>query len=284
VRISWLPRYGPEAASTRIRVHTVHAALDGLCESVIGYDDSADVLIVQKAVDHGVFDQAASFNGRVVYDFDDVMDQAVLRRAEEVAEFFTTDTVGRKSAVRGRCEVVPDSIDYAPAAPWPPGVGQGAVWFGNYPNFESARWMVTSLTASGVPVRAIADLTAERAGLPIEIVPWTYDTFVAELRKSGVAILSHGDSDPFKSNNKMCAAITLGVPCIVNGSSAYSALADSCGLSWSVASGPEELLGAYERLADPAERHDYLAASQPLVWETWNARAVARRLLEVLEV
>ena len=282
MRISWLPRYGPEAASTRIRVHTVHAALDGLCDSVIGYDGSADVLIVQKAVDQGVFDQAASFSGRVVYDFDDVMDESVLRRAEEVAEFFTTDTVGRKSAVRGRCEVVQDSIDYAPAAPWPPSDGPGAVWFGNYPNFESARWMAESLTSSGVPVRAIADLTAERARLPIEIVPWTYDTFVGELRKSGVAILSHGGGDPFKSNNKMCAAVTLGVPCIVNDSSAYAELANACGIAWSVVSGPEELLGAYERLADPAERYQYLAASQPYVWETWNARAVARRLLDVL--
>ena len=277
MRISWIPRYGEDAASSRIRVFAVHRALEGLAESVLHHDPAADVLVVQKAVDERVFDLAGSFRGRVVYDFDDVMDPAVMARAHEVADLFTTDTPGRRAGITKRCEIVPDCIDYGPEAPWPPSEGEGAVWFGNYPNFESARWMAKALLEAGVPVAAVSDLSPDRARLPMRLSPWSYGTFVAEIRKAAVAILSHEGSDPCKSNNKMTAAVTFGVPCIVNGSSAYAELAKECGLSYSVVSEPGDLLDAYRRLTDPAERDRYLTASQFLVWERYRPRAVARR-------
>jgi hypothetical protein len=283
MKISWLPRYDRNAASSRLRVYALHEAMSGLCESGIGYCGAADVLMVQKAVDPQVFRIASGFRGRVVYDFDDLLDASVLRMAQEVAELFTTDTEGRRSAVAKRCELIPDPIDYEPAAPWEASTGTGAAWFGNYPNFESARWMAETLTGAGIPVRAISDLTAERAKLPIELVPWNYAGFPRDLRRSGVAILSHGGADQDKSNNKMTAAITFGVPCIVSNSLAYEQLARACGLDWTVVSNRGELLEAFRRLQNAAERHQYLSAAQPVIWDTYNARSVARRLVALLE-
>jgi hypothetical protein len=283
VKIAWLPRYGRDAASSRIRVYAVHEAMVKWCSSGIGFDESADVLMVQKAVDPGIFILAEAFHGRVVYDFDDLMDPSVMRRAHEVADLFTTDTEGRRRDTWKRCEVIPDCIDYDPSAPWPASRGEGAAWFGNYPNFESARWMVETLIRLGVQVRLISDLAPEHVQLPVEIVRWTYGDFVQELRKANVAILSHASSDPDKSNNKMTAAITFGVPCIIHDSRAYSELAHACGLDWVDVSGPAQLIEAFWRLQDPVERQKYLVAAQSLIWDQYCARSIARRLLKVLE-
>ena len=278
-----MPRYSRHAASTRLRVFALQEALAGACENVIGYDSEADVLLVQKAVDREVFTQAQEFPRFVVYDFDDILDPWVMDCAQEVADLLTTDTQGRMSGLRKPCALVPDPIDYQPQAPWPPSDGAGAVWFGNYPNFESVRWMAEALLDAGIHCSAISDLSPERALLPIELVRWDYSSFTGELRKSSVAILSHGEADPHKSNNKMTAAITFGVPCIVSNSRAYAELARACGLEWAVVSTQRQVIEVYDRLQDRAERVAYLAAAQPYIWQNYSAQTVAGRLLATLE-
>ena len=86
MRIQWIPRYTIAAASTRLRVH-VPAGILGWAEP-----PAVGVMMIQKAVDALVFEQARRFaegGGRVVYDFDDVMPQAVLLEAARSASLFT---------------------------------------------------------------------------------------------------------------------------------------------------------------------------------------------------
>ena len=280
MRIQWIPRYTIAAASTRLRVH-VPAGILGWAEP-----PAVGVMMIQKAVDALVFEQARRFaegGGRVVYDFDDVMPQAVLLEAARSASLFTVDTRERLGWFRERgfqqdCEIWPDPIDYQPTAPLAAGGGEGAAWFGNIPNFICARWMLEALRAAGAPLRIIAESPCDA----FPFTRWEYATFPGELRRSRVAVLSHLGTDQGKSENKMVAAITLGVPCIVADSISYRKLAQRCGLDWCYVRGADELLAAWQRLQDDREVEAYLAAAQPVIWENYRAEVVAARLLEIL--
>lgn len=286
MRISFVPRYTEAAASSRLRVFALAAALSrlGLADTVTQFDTGADVIVLQKSDDPRVFDAAFS-HPRVIYDYDDVWSDAALTHAAYVARVFTTDTPGHASlslpmrGMRGiACEILPDPIDYGgnmrhPAEPF------ALAWFGNYPNYESARPLFET-AQKYTYLGTIADRQVSPVAHPIA---WSYHEFPASLRRFGTAFLSHRGADPGKSANKMVAAVALGVPCIVNESPAYEELARAVGIDWAIVRTPEELHAAYVRLQDPRERKDYLAAIQPYVLEHYHADAVARRFMQIVE-
>ena len=286
MRVAFLPRYGNDAASSRLRVYRL---ADGLREmghdvSVTGFDDDADVLVLQKTVDPEIFTYARLFGGKVVYDYCDSADIVTLRRAAEVADLLTTDTPGHRRLAMpysNRINLLFDPIDYGITGPSPDSWGEGAVWFGCWPVFADARWMADVLLRAGVRVRAVSDLTPERAGVPVEIVPWRYETCVDELRQASVAILAHGETDPHKSPDRAVTAIMAGVPCIFSGSVTYARIAHECGVEWADVADGHQLMAAYHRLQRPDERAEYLAATQPVLWQRHNLRAVAERAASI---
>jgi hypothetical protein len=81
----------------------------------------------------------------------------------------------------------------------------------------------------------------------------------------------------------MIAAVTLGVPCIVNESPAYEALARAAGLDWAIVRDAVELREAWTRLQDATERKRYLDAVQPYVWDLYRPEVIARRFVEICE-
>lgn len=294
-RVAWIPRYTEAAASSRLRVfalakHVGGHVLGGSCPPSL--PENTQVLIVQKAVDPAVFDLAEKFaagGGTVVYDFDDIMSHETIARAAKSASLFTVDTPQRghwlveslrKSA---RCAVIPDCIDYDPLSPWPASeASHQAVWFGNAGsgNFgPTSRWLAETLHRNVVSVRTITECPVD----PFLWVKWGYKDFATYLRWATVAILAHEHADPAKSENKMVAAITLGLPCIVSGSSSYAALAERCGVGWCVVSNEQQLREAWARLQDVKERQAYLDAAQPLIWKEYHASRVAAKLVNVLE-
>ncbi len=299
MKISFIPRYSRSAASSRLRVFVIAEAINqyGIAEAYLDFQPDADILVIQKSVDPTVFARAESFRGRVVYDVDDVIDSSVFARACEVAHLITVDTAGRgldlaeRLTANGRARrvsVIPDALDYEGSGPRPvvvPRDASSAVWFGNYPNFDSARWMMQTLQSRNIPVGAISDISPQRAaewGMhQMELVAWSLDAFPSELRKWGMAVLSHRGADPFKSVNKMAAAYHLGVPSIVSGSEAYKDLAKECGVGWTYVSDIAGLLAAWDVLRDVGARADTVAAVQPVIWEKYRAEVVARQALEV---
>jgi len=297
LKICFLPRYGRGAASSRLRVFAVADAMNahGLAEACIGFQPDADVVVIQKAVDWQTFapTQVLGFPGRVVYDLDDVIDDSILRTAGSCADLITVDTEGRAADIRSRLTqhsrtrrvaVIPDCLDYEAAGAEfgiASGITTSVVWFGNYPNFESARWMFAALAAERVRVGAISDLSEERAGIAVmRLTPWIPETFPQELRKWGMVALSHRGADPDKSVNKMAAAYHLGVPCIVNDSASYREMAEACGIGWTYVKDQGGLFEAWGRLTDPAEQERAVAAVQPVIWERYRAEAVARLAVE----
>lgn len=291
MKIIFLPRYDRSAASSRIRVFALHEAMrkydlasshviiptGGIVESV----SDVDVVVNQKT------DRIV--RGKLtVFDYDDDLPQLINAGLPGV-DLVTVDTPKRlealpceSSEMDGWASVLPDCIDYDPVAPLPPSTFHAVAWFGNAGagNFKSARWMFEALDQHTVTM-CIAEDTPRTFNA---FSPWSYDTFPRQLRLAGTALISHRGADQCKSENKMTAAITLGVPCIIStGSPACEDLARACGLPWCIVDTPEELREAVRRLSMPSERAAYLRASQGLIWDTYRAEVVARRAVQLYQ-
>ncbi len=272
MRIAFVPRYTRNAASTRLRCYAIAEAIArlGLAETAVCQPESpecesADVVVMQKTVDRKAFQMAHVLGAKHFYDADDIIDHETRRYIVKFADAVTTDTEMRAQGIRewfhGPVHVIPDPIDYEDGPPKPPVQVpyDGIVWFGNYPNFASIRDTMQFYQKQGYRIGAISDLTPERANMPgLELIPWSLESFPAELRKWRRCALSHRGADQAKSENKLVAAIYQGVmPAYVCGPS-YEALV-------------RKLVG----LSD--------AEAQAYVWETYRAEVIARRAMEVYE-
>jgi hypothetical protein len=283
-------------ASSRIRVYYPHVTLleSGVHGSVVGLAPDADVLVIQKSLDSNVLEFARrEFRGRpVVWDFDDAFySHPRFPEMMELAQLVTTDTAARADqfAARGigpACVVWPDCIDYDPAAPMKPVErARGVVWFGNHTNLASVECELRRLCALDEQVAVITQPqeTAFLKSAGIEVIPWTLAGFTASLRRFRVAVLSHRGGDAnVKSNNKLIAAVTLGVPCVVWDSNSYSTVLHEFGLARYVVRSTEELIAAVSQLCDLRATHEYLDHAQTAIWERFNRRTVTNRFLSLV--
>lgn len=271
-----LPRYGEWAASSRLRVLKLAEAVNNaaLARCVVGPIPDPDVVYMQKLASPDI----VRGHRRALYDFDDIWDASLLADAASAVQAFTSDTAGHGALAPKRWELLPDMIDYDPAAPMVPAPASALCWFGNYPNYESVSRLMKA-AGEFCATMTISDKQVSDA----PNVRWNYADFPADLRTCGTALLSHAGADRGKSANKMIAAVTLGVPCIVNESPAYEALARAVGLDWAIVRDARELRGVWGRLQDAAERKRYLDAIQPLVWELYRPETIARRFIEIAE-
>lgn len=275
MRIAFIPRYGRHAASSRLRCYAIAEAIQrqGLAEVSISEPGAAfvrsfDAFVLQKLngyqVDHVAEIHPAS---RLVYDIDDaILGEHEKRVISDCVHAITTDTELRAQGIhewfRGPVHVIPDPIDYEDGPPKPlvqpdPRGIISAAWFGNWPNFESVRPEMRTYQKLGYRIGAISDLSPERANMPgLELIPWSYETFPAELRKWTHCVLSHRGADQCKSENKLVAAIYLGVfPAYVSGP-AYEALMSKL------------------HALSPAD-------AQAWVYENYRADVIARKAMEV---
>lgn len=273
-----LPRYTPAAASSRLRVFHLAAEINrlGLAECHIGPTSFAsDVVYMQKLNAPDI----VRGHDRALYDFDDLWDGDLLKEAAISVRAFTVDTPGHGEMAPKKWELIPDMIDYEPKEPMAPRSPNGSLcWFGNYPNYASVARLM-SAASEFCTTFTIAD--KQVSGRPN--LTWAYETFPLSLRCADTVLLSHAGADPGKSANKMIAAVTLGVPCIVNESLASEALARLAGLDWAIVRNPVELQAAWKRLQDEGERKRYLDAIQPIVWDLYRPEVIARRFMEVCE-
>lgn len=272
MRIAMIPRYTRHAASSRLRVYAIAEAIQRLGLAEVQVADTRvpqphpDVLVLQKSnMANVIYHADNSPCSRRIYDVDDdVLGGEGKRLVYKYCHAITTDTELRAAGIRewfcGPVHVIPDPIDYEDGPPKPPAedAHDGVVWFGNWPNFESVRAEMLHYQQSGYRIGAISDLSPERAKMPgLELIPWTFDSFPAELRKWSRCVLSHKGADQCKSENKLVAAIYQGVmPAYV------------CGPAY------EALLAKLLPLRD-------MAAAQVYVWENYRADVIARRAMEV---
>ncbi len=309
VNLQFVPKYGREAASSRIRVFMLAEEISRQQLADVSVVEPGgnplglirpDVIVVQKRDMTGL-SQTNSLT-TLVFDYDDDLPQ-LLPPAARICKGITVDTTARlakafpidirlegslnspenqrlldwvKSYPRGF--VLPDCIDYAPEKPLP-AVDHPAVlcWFGNHGNYNCQG--IADAWGKGYVV--ISDRPQEGRG-SIGFEQWLYDSFPTVLRNCGIAMLSHFGQDQAKSNNKLIAAVTFGVPVIVGaGSPSYEELLRECDLGQFICRVPQDVRDCMRELATQAGRQAYLDKIQPLVWERYHVSAIARQAMKI---
>lgn len=290
MKVAWIPRYRvQEAASSRIRVYYLHKTLlERSIESVLEFNPTADVLVIQKAASKSILEAISDFKGKIIFDYDDV-DVCQLKYFNDVvsrADLITVDTPLRRTAVQALrlnkpVAVLPDCIDYD-LEPLPLSRADSLCWFGYGPNMASVYGMLEGAVEEGYDVRVITDCSAARP-VEVECTCWNFETFIEDLRRSGIALLSHEGGDDAKSNNKMLVAVTAGLPVIAGPSSSYEEILLEYDLDYAYCESEDAFADALRRLSDLGERRDYLRAIQSDLFRRFNRRAVCDQFLALLD-
>lgn len=296
-KISWVPMYTDvkNFASTRIRLYypndSINKYYDEKYVSTIGFDINSDILIIQKRIDTQTLTYVKAFDGFVIFDFDDpVHNNPLFKEMMENVDVVTTDTLGRKEHFDSLgcdklCFVIEDCLDYGIVDILDtPNVSNKLSWFGNYPNVQSIQWMIPHISSSNYELNLITDVRYINVNPPIYKTPWSLDTFVDELRKSNVCVLSHLGSDSgVKSNNKMIASIACGVPTIVNASRSYEELAKEFNLDYAIVNDIDSIKNALDILNHIENRKKYLNEIQPFILNTLSTKNITKKLLDLIE-
>jgi hypothetical protein len=281
--IGMYPAATVNSASSRLRCYGLGRELAGLGYRVsIGVDPAnlPQILFVQKVVNPTVLALAQAVRasgGLVFYDIDDYGDAALgnlkgddatFNQFIELVSAVVVDTATRQAVLSrepgfsqvGQIWVVPDPIDYldagaaAPKAPKAPGERLRACWFGNAPNIVPA--LPYLLAAAAAP--QVADVSVITNGNYIEYFnanfpqlrssAWILETFPDQFRAMDFCVLIHATTleGVQKSNNKMLAALALGVLPFVSRTPAYTETAGQMQLSELIVDSEQDLL---DRLA-----------------------------------
>lgn len=310
MRIALLPAASEDTASSRIRVHSFRRALQSLGHDArLGFFDDAEVIFVQKKANEETVARVrrAKESGRkVFYDIDDLGDALWYwvhpwhcYQMMGLADAVTTDTEGHLDLLRRRyaaprVEIIPDSIDYDPASPQRPTVKSGVLlrvlWFGSVGNitlFERYASALNRLRDVQVVVATGRDSIESLSGKhpSIELVPWSREDFIPLLQSCDLSCLMHdgNTNDRAKSNNKMIASITWGVPAIVSRTPEYERTAREAGVPEAVFSNEAELARAIERFRSVESRAAYLDRAQPVIWHRYSPESIAKGFLRMVQ-
>ena len=309
MRVAIFPAHAESAASSRIRAYTLLRSLAGIgCETALADIDGADVVLVQKRVSPELLDiiaRARDNGALIVYDVDDIgralwyhIAPTALFRLLGLVDVVITDTEMHAESLRrdygiAAVEIVPDAVDYHPVAPARPPLSDGkslrVLWFGSASNIALFERDLPALQSiEGVQVVGLTNahkLKALSARHPrVSFLPWARETFVEVLQSCDLTVLSHDGSaaDLAKSNNRMIASITWGVPALVSRTPEYERTAREAHIEYAVFGDETEMAGAIEHLRSPAARKAYLDSAQPEIWDRYSPHAVARRFLDVV--
>jgi hypothetical protein len=179
--------------------------------------------------------------------------------------------------------VVPDNIDYQEqlqSGLVPP--AKSVVWFGNpgRGNLDSGLWALKALRQRwDYAVTLITNPTKLEDLSEFSVEPWTYDDFVARLRRHGMALVSQDPDASYKSENRYVVSMINGVPAVSTGSQSIAKLLCENGFAKMNVSDERELDAAMELLGDADFRTRYVLSMQQIIRDHFGPRAVARRFI-----
>lgn len=286
IRIAFFPAGTLNTASSRLRCFGLARELERMgFAATLGVNPSAlpQIFFVQKIINADVLRTAQvirSLGGHVFFDIDDYGDNALgglLSDRETFDQFMRlvnvviVDTETRRQVIRQDPRfaavpnfwVVPDPIDYVygDLEELPPRDAPGqrklrGCWFGNAPNIVPALPYLTPLAASArvadvnvLTNREFVDLLRQNHPA-FAITPWSLEAFPVVFSAMDFCVLIHDQSleGIQKSNNKMLAALALGVVPFVSRTPAYAETAEQMGIPELVVDSPQDVT---DRL-DPA--------------------------------
>lgn len=316
--IAFVPFWDPPEAfaSSRLRCLQPAALLagTGAFRTRTDLSDDTDIAVISQLASDETFARLiAAPHIRVVYDVCDryfaddrmvggVNAQARFFELAERADLIVASTVDLKRQIatlglRTPVVFIPDGLDYRGDRDSTASPADGpVVWFGNAGrgNFDSARWLIDHAArqdprGARIIARKRFFLGQVNKGFP-EFAPyaemctdWAQDTFIAELRKCAVCIVTHDKAEQSKSPNRLLTAVANGVPVIVATSPSCEALLRLAGLDWAIVQDIAGFEAALGRLADPAERQAYLDRIQPLVEARFGDAAIAQHYRQTLQ-
>lgn len=280
-------------ASSRIRVFYIHNAINNLDEkkykSVIGRQKDADILIIQKIIKKGRERDIRNFAGFKIFDFDDPIGYREIKKIASCVDLVTTDTEGRKKEFDALgydipCVVLEDCLDYEIVDIYEtPEVSNQVAWFGNNRSYSSIKWMVPEIISNKFQLNLITDAEKIKEN-GVCVTQWNLSTFINDLRKSNISVLSHaGSHSQVKSNNKMIVSIAAGVPCIVGQSQSYEELAKQFDLECFIVNDNNSLKNAMKHLNSIENRKEYLKDIQPYILNHFSSKVIARKLIKIIE-
>lgn len=307
--LSLVPAGTETTASSRIRVFSLQRELVSRgVRAVLGVDDEADVLYIQKRVDHETLAAAQHFKSSrrlVIYDCDDLgpalheiwAPEPRLITMLALADVITTNTAAFKCLLHERyavkvVELVPDIVDYFLPSPVKAQPEECAplqiLWFGNrgnlhlLHNYTEALYQIENLSLVVCTDPAARDYL--NIPFPFRFEAWTLDGFPRLLQQCQLTFLPHDGrvEDRAKSNNRMITSIAWGVPAIVSRTPEYEALAHAIREPGCIVDGPGNLQETVESVRSVERRRQYLSRAVPAVWARHSPKVVGDRFLQVI--
>lgn len=311
LHFSLFPAGGVEIASSRIRIYEFQSSLAkrGI-QTTFGYSVKANVLLFQKKVTNENLWQArlAKLLGRVViYDVDDLGDalwcwvsKSNFKKMLQIADVVTTSSMNQLDYLKSNYNVrkgyvVLSAIDYFPQEPVNSISRDGnklqIAWFGNSSNirlFEKYYKVLLQIPSSDLYAIVDKDKVPEFSNKypGVHFIPWALCTFVSSLQLFDLVCLMHDGEieDTAKSNNKMIASITCGVPAIVSRTPEYERTAREAGIEHAIFSDEAELQLVIERFRSNESRKQYLNISQPVIWNRYSPDSIAQHYIDIAQV
>jgi hypothetical protein len=275
MKISWIPIYNKNGASSRIRVYSIHETLNDNFKEIqsnIGYKKDSDVLIVQKIVNKNIHNYFEDFRGIKIFDFlEDNSDRQLISLSEKIS-FFTTPTEYNKKRlnklnIKTPCYIIKDCIDYNITETTEPlKKGNKTCWFGNNLCEKSVNWMIPFILKNNYTFNKIK---------------WDLKNIVNNIKINNLCILSHKNSKG-KSNNKMLVAIMCGLPCLINDSESYSELVNIFNLNFTEIKKEEDIYFCLDHFSNFENRKKYLKDIQPYVKYNFSAYNISNSLLKTI--
>ncbi|ASU37172.1 hypothetical protein hmeg3_01925 [Herbaspirillum sp. meg3] len=278
--IALVPAATINSASSRLRCFGLGRELAGMGYRVtvgIDPDNPPHVLLVQKIINADALLMAQWVHGNggvVVYDIDDYgpealgslkADEATFSQFMQLVSIVIVDTETRHGVFLKEPGfthiqehwVIPDPIDYiessnreTPKAARQPGEKLRACWFGNAPNIVPAIPYLQEIAASEEVRDVSVMLNADYVDYFHQNFPqfntsaWKLETFPSLFSATDFCVLIHATTfeGVQKSNNKMLAALALGVVPFVSRTPAYEATALQMGIPELIVDSPKDVL------------------------------------------
>jgi hypothetical protein len=306
LKISFLPLGDANIASSRLRCYKLKDGLEKkniLCQ--IGFDDSCDILFIQKKTDEIALESAALCRQKgkiLIFDIDDFPECPIFRKNSQTlasqADAITTATPEQKKIACSIFKRIPESkvfclpnpIDYDLVTPnkkiHDVSIPLKIVWFGNIENYPE--WLMGPLsTLKDVELHAITNVSSDilREYPYINFHDWTYSDFSEMISSFDLCILDHSGSEIInsKSANKMVTAISHGLPVLASRTPDYQRLAKFAGVDDWLFENVNTLLDHVERLRDPSCRNNYIISAQKIVWETYHIDNIIEKLGKIIQ-
>lgn len=294
MKIQAIPVEDKTSASRRIRYKTFKRWMPEDV-AVSKYDGKlkCDVLYIQKLLRPwtiSVARKAKKTGIPVVYDIDDIREKWTDKPYDKMfaaVNVITTDTYEKADELRKHTEkpvvVVPDTIDYnlepETTVEIRPEIKR-VVTFGRWQNLRPVADYFKEIDGEKIYIsdRPIDELSKYK------MVKWDAKTFISELMKCDLAVLSHHPHQfvNMKSNNRLLVCMAIGLPVIVSPSRSYMNTLEDSGLDWLCVK-PDVVKYLEYRLKGAKMRKEISDVFKKYTWEAYHPAKSSLKLYSIFK-